>query len=218
MIWQFETLKAFLDSKVDQYNRPEFIETDPIQIPHLFKLPQDIEIAGFLTATMAWGQRKTTINKSKELMHLMENNPFNFVTEADEADFSRFEDFIHRTFNATDVIYFIRALRNIYMKYGGLRQVFERGFKEDCNAGSAIDIGAYEFAAPIVVRTLADEDDGSYAAGDLSLREALWRGPAEDGGQRRPPRPGLHAPQSTARGREQRWAAAHRADDRLHHP
>jgi uncharacterized protein (TIGR02757 family) len=137
-IRQFEDLKAFLDSKFDQYNRPEFIETDPIQIPHLFTLPEDIEISGLLTATLAWGQRKTIINKSRELLQLMENKPFNFITEADDSDFVRFQRFCHRTFNATDLLYFLHALKDIYVSHGGLKNVFEQGFKAYYNAGTAI--------------------------------------------------------------------------------
>jgi len=137
-IRQFENLKSFLDSKYDKYNRSEFIESDPIQIPHLFSLPEDIEIAGFLTATLAWGLRKTIINKSGQLLQLMENKPFTFITEADETDFSRFENFCHRTFNTTDILYFLHALKNIYTVHGGLRQVFEQGFKTNHDAGAAI--------------------------------------------------------------------------------
>ncbi|HEX2396327.1 MAG TPA: DUF2400 family protein, partial [Bacteroidales bacterium] len=85
-----ENLKEFLEERADHYNRPEFIETDPIQIPHLFKKPEDIEIAGFLSATLAWGQRKTIINKSRELMKLMDNSPFEFVSSAHDQDFKRF--------------------------------------------------------------------------------------------------------------------------------
>jgi uncharacterized protein (TIGR02757 family) len=131
-------LKSFLDSKYDQYNRPEFIETDPIQVPHHFIRTKDIEIAGYLTATLAWGQRKTIINKSKELLQLMENSPYDFIMNACETDFARFEGFCHRTFNATDTLYFLHALKNIYTWHGGLRQLFEQGFKTGNDAGYAI--------------------------------------------------------------------------------
>ena len=134
----FEDLKSFLDSKVDLYNRPAFLATDPIQIPHLFTLREDIEIAGFLTATLAWGQRKTIINKSRELMRLLENEPYKFITGVSETEFLRFESFCHRTFNGTDTMYFLHALRNIYRKHDGLRQVFEQGFTTSHDAGNAI--------------------------------------------------------------------------------
>jgi uncharacterized protein (TIGR02757 family) len=158
----FEDLKAFLDSKVDLYNRPEFIETDPIQVPHLFTLPEDIEIAAFLTATLAWGQRKTIINKSIQLMHLMDNNPFSFITGAKDRDFTRFEIFCHRTFNATDTLYFLYALKNIYIHHGGLRPVFEHGFQQGCDAGKAIDgFRKIFFETEYPVRTLKHVPDVS---------------------------------------------------------
>jgi len=131
-------LKEFLDEKVEQYNRPSFIECDPISIPHQFNKKKDIEIAGFLTATLSWGQRKTIIRKSKELLGLMGNRPFEFISEAREKDLSGFESFCHRTFNATDILYFLYSLKNIYSRYGGLEKVFEQGFKKYGDAGSAI--------------------------------------------------------------------------------
>jgi uncharacterized protein (TIGR02757 family) len=137
-IRQFEDLKSFLDLKYDQYNRSEFIESDPIQVPHLFAMPEDIEIAGFLTATLAWGQRKTIINKSMELLKLMDNSPLHFIMEAGGTDFARFERFCHRTFNATDTLYFMHALKNIYTLHGGLRMVFEKGFKVGKGAEAVI--------------------------------------------------------------------------------
>jgi len=131
-------LKSFLDSKYDQYNRPEFIETDPIQVPHLFSRREDIEIAGFLTATLSWGQRKTIINKSRLLLSLLDNSPYHFITQAAESDYSRFGNFCHRTFNTTDALYFLYALKNIYSRHGGLNQVFEKGFGINKDAGTAI--------------------------------------------------------------------------------
>jgi uncharacterized protein (TIGR02757 family) len=133
-----EAIKELLEAKYKQYNRPEFIETDPIQIPHLFKRREDIEIAGFLAATLSWGQRKTIISKSKELIGLLENQPHTFILSAKPKDFMRFENFCHRTFNATDTLYFLHALKIIYVDHGGLQQVFETGFRDGNNAGAAI--------------------------------------------------------------------------------
>jgi len=133
-----KNLKEFLEERAELYNRPEFINTDPIQIPHLFSKPEDIEISGFLTATLAWGQRKTIINKSKELMNLMDNSPFSFISSAKEKDLKRFAKFCHRTFNATDTLYFISSLKNIYKLHGGLKHVFERGFAISRNAAGAL--------------------------------------------------------------------------------
>jgi len=131
-------LKELLEERAEFYNRPEFIETDPIQIPHFFSDPRDIEIAGFLTATLAWGQRKTIISKSKELLGLMDNKPFDFITTAKEKEFQRFVGFCHRTFNTTDTLYFLHSLKNIYTRHGGLRAVFESSFKKSKNAGMAL--------------------------------------------------------------------------------
>ncbi len=131
-------LKALLDAGVEEYNRPEFIAYDPIRIPHMFSRHEDIEIAAFFTATLAWGQRKTIIDKSLSLMSLMDNHPYEFITTAAEKHFRRFDSFCHRTFNATDLLYFIHSLRNIYINLGGLREVFEKGFQPTHKAHDAI--------------------------------------------------------------------------------
>ncbi|MDH5414772.1 MAG: TIGR02757 family protein [Flavobacteriaceae bacterium] len=117
-------LKEFLDTKVIQYNNPKFIESDPIQIPHKYTLKEDIEISAFLTATIAWGNRKTIINNALKLMDLMDNSPFDFVMNYKGRDLTSREGFVHRTFNGTDLMYFIKALRNIYKNHDGLEKVF----------------------------------------------------------------------------------------------
>ena len=117
-------LNEFLDEKAAFYDHVSFIETDPIQIPHLFNRKEDIEIAGFLTATIAWGNRKSIINNATRLMELMDHSPYEFIMDYDETLSKRFSGFVHRTFNATDVRYFMRSLQNIYTKYGGLENVF----------------------------------------------------------------------------------------------
>ena len=117
-------LKEFLDVKVSKYNTPEFIESDPIQIPHLFSKKEDIEIAGFLTATIAWGNRKSILKNSHKLMNLMDMSPYEFVMNHQETDLEIFEGFVHRTFNAEDLAYFIKALKNIYTNHHGLENVF----------------------------------------------------------------------------------------------
>jgi uncharacterized protein (TIGR02757 family) len=114
----------FLNEKTDKYNRPDFIGSDPVLIPHLFTQKEDIEIAGFLAATIAWGQRVTIINNANKLMKLMGNSPHDFVMSAKEKDLKKFESFVHRTFNGTDVVFFIRSLQNIYKKHGGLEKAF----------------------------------------------------------------------------------------------
>lgn len=119
-------LKEFLDFKVEQYNTPEFIETDPVQIPHLFSRKEDIEISGFLTATISWGNRKSILKNANALMGLLEHSPYEFVQQHTEADLQNLEQFVHRTFNGFDLIYFIKAFQNIYTNYGGMEDIFSR--------------------------------------------------------------------------------------------
>ena len=97
-------LKEFLDEKVELYNKPNFIESDPIQIPHLYSAKEDIEIAGFLASTIAWGNRKMIINNAKKMMDFMGNSPYDFVMSHSESQLEPLESFVHRTFNGTDFI------------------------------------------------------------------------------------------------------------------
>lgn len=117
-------LKAFLDEKVDQYNQPGFIENDPISIPHLFNKKQNIEIAGFVAAVLAWGQRKTIISKCREFFSYMDYAPYDFVRNHRDSDLKPFLDFKHRTFNATDALYFITFFRHHYQRSDTLESAF----------------------------------------------------------------------------------------------
>mgnify|MGYP005996141621 CR=1 FL=1 len=119
-------LKEFLDAKVSQYNNPKFIESDPIQIPHQFHKKEDIEIAGFLTATIAWGNRKSIINNAKRLMDLLDNAPYDFVLNHHESDLEKLLPFVHRTFNGNDCKQFIKSLRHIYLNHSGLESLFSK--------------------------------------------------------------------------------------------
>ncbi|UTW61095.1 TIGR02757 family protein [bacterium SCSIO 12741] len=119
-----QDLREFLDEKYDLYNRNSFIETDPISIPHQFSKKEDIEIAGFLAASLAWGQRKTIIQKSNLLIDLMDRTPYDFVLHAEDRDLLQFEKFVHRTFQGEDAVTFVRALQHIYQNHGGLESVF----------------------------------------------------------------------------------------------
>jgi len=118
------SLNDFLDEKVLQYNRPDFIKDDPIQIPHRFSKKQDIEITAFWTACLAWGQRKTIINKSTELFEMMDNAPHEFILNHKDTDLKPFEHFKHRTFNATDTLYFIHFLKSYYQQHDSLETAF----------------------------------------------------------------------------------------------
>ncbi|WDF53707.1 TIGR02757 family protein [Mucilaginibacter sp. KACC 22063] len=117
-------VKAFLDAKVAQYNRPEFIENDPIVIPHSFTLKQDIEIMGFWAAILAWGQRVTIIKKCRELITLMDGAPYDFIINHQEPDLKKLLTFKHRTFNDTDTLYFIQFFRYHYENFDSLEDAF----------------------------------------------------------------------------------------------
>lgn len=121
---KFSDLKNFLDEKVELFNRPAFIEHDPVSIPHRFSGKQDIEIAGFFAAMLAWGQRVTIIRKCTELMLWMDNDPHQFVLHHRPKDLRRFESFCHRTFNGIDALYFIAALRSIYLQHESMEDAF----------------------------------------------------------------------------------------------
>lgn len=119
-------IKEFLDDKLDQYNRASFIDADPIAIPHSFTRKEDIEIAGFLTATIAWGQRPMILRKGFDLMNRMDKSPFDFVRNHTKGDLQKLEDFVYRTFNSHDLIYFVKALKRLINEYNSLGQLFER--------------------------------------------------------------------------------------------
>ena len=117
-------LKKFLDKKVIEFNKPSFINDDPVGIPHLFSKKQDIEIAGFFAAIFAWGIRKTIINKSKLLLQLMDNSPYDFCVNHSDEDLKKLVGFCHRTFNDTDLLYFISFLKFHYSKNKSLESAF----------------------------------------------------------------------------------------------
>ncbi len=124
-------LKDFLDAKVELYNNPKFIDSDPIQIPHKFSKKEDIEIAGFLTATIAWGNRKSIINNANRMAELMDHSPFEFVMQHQKSDLEQLNGFVHRTFNEIDFKQFIKGLRHIYEKHDGLESVFAKNATKD---------------------------------------------------------------------------------------
>ena len=121
-----EELKEFLDAKVLEYNNPHFLEEDPISIPHSFSTKEDIEISGFLTATIAWGNRKSIIQNSQKMMDLLNGEPHNFIMNAGDIELDRLAGFVHRTFNGTDLIYFVKALRHVYLEHAGLEALFAK--------------------------------------------------------------------------------------------
>lgn len=126
-----ENIKLFLDQKYYSFNQPQFIETDPIQVPALFTTKENIEIAGFMAATLAWGQRPTIIRNALQLVKFMDFNPIEFLLNTKEDDWKKIAGFKHRTFNSTDCLYFLKSLKNIYLNHGGLETVFTTGFQEN---------------------------------------------------------------------------------------
>ncbi|MEN8121255.1 MAG: TIGR02757 family protein [Bacteroidota bacterium] len=117
-------LNEFLDEKYHQYNTPSFIETDPIQIPHRYTKKEDIEISAFLTAAIAWGNRKMIIRNAEKIVNLLDNEPYEFIMNASENEMESLTGFVHRTFNLIDLRFFLNSLRNIYKNHNGLEVVF----------------------------------------------------------------------------------------------
>jgi uncharacterized protein (TIGR02757 family) len=149
----FSNLKDFLDTKVEHYNNPKFIESDPIQIPHQFKLKEDIEIAGFLTATIAWGNRKSIITNAKRMMQLLDHSPFDFVMNHQEKDLEPLLHFVHRTFNGEDFIQFVQSLKHIYMLHNGLESIFLKYAKKDSLQNSIHNLKTHFFEIEHLPRT-----------------------------------------------------------------
>jgi len=126
-----EELKEFLDEKVEKYNRLNFIEHDPISIPHRFTTKEDIEISGFLAATIAWGNRTMILRNANRMMAYLDDSPYDFILNHSESDLERISTVIHRTFNAADFIYFIKALKHIYKTQNGLEGIFNQYRTQD---------------------------------------------------------------------------------------
>ena len=159
-------LKDFLDEKVIQYNTLDFIDSDPVQIPHLFSQKEDIEIAGFLSATIAWGNRTMIIKNSHKMMDLMGNTPYDFVMSHNENDLERLETFTHRTFNGQDFSSFIKSLQNIYQNHNGLEAVFSNNQEADTMQKSISEFKKIFFETPHQYRTqkhVSDPMNGSAA-------------------------------------------------------
>lgn len=146
-------LKSFLDEKVELYNNPKFIESDPIQIPHRYTLKEDIEIAGFLSAIIAWGNRKMIINNASKMMDLMGNSPYDFIMSHQDNQLEQLNYFVHRTFNGRDMICFIKGLQHIYSLHGGLEAVFTKHQENDSLQKSISEFKKIFFEIPHLTRT-----------------------------------------------------------------
>ncbi len=139
-------VKDLLDEAYDRLARPSFIVDDPIQLPKACTTREDAETIGFLTATIAWGQRKTIIANAWKLVRLMDDHPHAFVMNADATDLKHLERFVHRTFNGVDLVHFVRALRHLYEKHGGIENAFlleePRASSREPLAANATDLAA----------------------------------------------------------------------------
>ncbi|NVN18130.1 TIGR02757 family protein [Muricauda sp. HICW] len=159
-------LKEFLDAKVLEYNHPKFLEDDPLQIPHIFSRKEDIEISAFLTATIAWGNRKSIIKNATRLVDLMGHAPYDFVMNHSGEDLQRLSPFVHRTFNGIDLVYFIASLQNIYKNHGGLETIFTQHQTKDSMQPAISKFKEVFFELPHQSRTqkhVSDPNKGSAA-------------------------------------------------------
>jgi uncharacterized protein (TIGR02757 family) len=127
-----QDLFGLLQEKHDLFNRPDFIEHDPISVPHQYHLKQDIEIAGFLTATIAWGNRTSIIGNARRLLQWMDNDPYHFLLNAGPKDLRPFLDFVHRTFNGEDALFFITSLQTIFKEHHSLEPLFSSMNEHGC--------------------------------------------------------------------------------------
>lgn len=166
MVLPENELKDFLDAKVLQYNTIDFIEPDPISVPHRYKLKEDIEISGFLASTIAWGNRKMITKNAHRMMDLLGNSPYDFVMSHDDYQLERLDGFVHRTFNSDDFKHFINALKHIYTNKGGLENIFTQNQTETSLQPAIHAFNEAFFEIPHLSRTrkhVADPNKGSVA-------------------------------------------------------
>jgi uncharacterized protein (TIGR02757 family) len=126
MVQNTKDLKDFLDEKVNQYNNPTFIELDPIQVPHSFTRKEDIEIAGFLSAIISWGNRTSIVKNAKRMVGFMGNSPYDFIINHEDRHLKQIDGFVHRTFNSDDLLTFIEGLKHLYLHKNGLEGIFSQ--------------------------------------------------------------------------------------------
>lgn len=157
-------LKDFLDTKVLQYNTVDFIAPDPVSVPHRYTLKEDIEISGFLAATIAWGNRTMITKNGHRMMDLMGESPYDFVMDHNEYQLERLQGFVHRTFNAADLVHFIKALQHIYKNKNGLEGLFNTYQEEDSLQPAIHQLHNAFFEIPHLERTkkhVANPNKGS---------------------------------------------------------
>ncbi|HCM59088.1 MAG TPA: hypothetical protein DIS74_01645 [Bacteroidales bacterium] len=175
-IMNSEGLKEFLDQWVDLYNRPSFIGVDPISIPHRFTLKEDIEIAGFLAAAIAWGNRVAILRSADRMLAYMGNTPYDFIINHRDHDLKCINGCIHRTYFAEDFIYFIEALKYVYLEKGGMEPIFARYQTDDSLQPAIHEFRRIFFELPHNSRTerhLSDPFKGSAAKKINMLRRVI---------------------------------------------
>jgi len=177
-------MKLYLDELADRYNNPSFIDADPISVPHRFADKNDIEASAFLTATIAWGRRDLIIRSANRLMMLMGNEPYNFIIGASAMELTSLDNFVHRTFNATDVVTFIRCLRNIYENKSSIENIIGGELSKGQGMHTALTKLHHDFfIIPHPVRSerhLSDVSKGS--AGKKLNMFIRWMVRKDDGG------------------------------------
>jgi uncharacterized protein (TIGR02757 family) len=163
---KLKELKDFLDEKVAQYNNPTFIELDPIQIPHSYTRKEDIEISGFLSATISWGNRTSIVKNAKRMMSYMGDSPYDFILNHNEHQLRKIDGFVHRTFNSDDLLTFITGLRHLYKHKNGLEGIFVKYQTNDSLQPAIHELKKEFFNIPHPERTrkhLPDPSTGSAA-------------------------------------------------------
>ncbi len=168
-----EELKEFLDEKVDRYNRIGFIESDPISIPHQYTRKEDIEISGFLAATISWGNRTMILRNANRMMSFMDDSPYEFILNHSEYDLERIKCVIHRTFNSSDFIYFIKALKHIYTTHDGLEGIFNRCQTKDSLQPAIHQFRSIFFELPHDRRTIKHISDPYRGSAAMKLNMYL---------------------------------------------
>ncbi len=165
-------IKEFLDEKVIQYNTPAFIDLDPVQIPHRYTLKEDIEISGFLTAVISWGNRTSILKNADRIMRIMGNSPCDFILNYSDDHLEKLTGFVHRTFNAGDLAYFISALKFLYKEKDGLEGIFNRYQTHDSLQPAIHRLKEDFFILPHALRTRKHLPDP--LAGSAAKRINMW--------------------------------------------
>ncbi len=129
-------MKELLDELYERYNRPEFIAEDPISVPHRYTSREDREVAGFLSATIAWGNRRAIVKSANRMMEYLDDSPSEFVRHASSSELERLHSYVHRTFNGLDLRDFVLAIRSIIERHGGIGELFESHYEQSGSMAS----------------------------------------------------------------------------------